>query len=166
MRKSSADQAPQPATVDHRLIGSWKSDAKRTIDEWRWGKRIPKERRNAFLKIFGKLEITYGRRWIHIRLNTWQTSQRYRLLASDETGVAIMTYGQLKIQKQRQYSPDELGGIRELASKPAIQHIHFDNAGYWISFGFNREFFKRLKPPALRQSEILRDAKRLLSPNR
>ncbi len=80
-----------------------------------------------------------------MRLKDWETSQRYLLLAADETSVAIVAYGELKIRKQKKHSLVMLADFLEQASKPTIQHIQFDKSGYWISIGGNREFFKRVK---------------------
>ena len=151
MRKSTADQAPQPPKVDLRLIGSWKSDGPRTRLDWRWRKPLSAKKRAAFLKIFGKVEVTYGRRWIHARLSDWESSQRYLLLASDESSVAILAYGALRIKDRARYSAVCLGILQEVAPVATIHHINFDKSGYWISIEGNREFFKRVKPPASRR---------------
>lgn len=151
MRKPSVDQAPQPPKVDRRLIGSWKSDGPRTRRDWRWRKPRSVKKRAAFLKIFGKLEVTFGRRWVHVRLNDWETAQRYQLLASDESSVAILNYGELRIKDRARYWAVNLDILQEFASVATIQQIHFDESGSWISLGGNREFFKRVKPHASRR---------------
>ena len=151
MRKSSADQVPQPPKVDRRLIGSWKSDGPRTRRDWRWRKPLSAKKSEAFLKLFGRLELTYTRNWVSMRIGGYDGKQRYQLLGSDETSIAILAYGGVKIKDRTRYSAESLDILQQVASEATIQHIHFDKSGFWISLGGNREFFKRVKPHASRR---------------
>lgn len=122
-----------PARVrktDKRLLGTWKSDGRRTVAEWRFAKRLTPERRRKFLAIFGRLRLTYTRRRIHGALGEYRFTHPYEVLAADSDTVAI------------RYR-DEAG-----TSEWRIQHIHFEGDHYWIALGRNREWFRR---PELRQ---------------
>ena len=66
------------------------------------------------------------------------------MLAVDETSAAILEYGDLTVKNPKNYDSLNLEIAREIYSKPQINHIHFDRERYWISFGKNREFFKKL----------------------
>jgi len=44
------------------IRGAWRSDKKRTIAEWRFKNLRSASKRAKFLRMFGKLEVTYGAR--------------------------------------------------------------------------------------------------------
>ena len=140
---------PHFPKFDSRLLGTWKSDAKRTISEWKWRKRLSHAKKEKFKSLFGKLEITYTRTKVisKLRQRGWEQTQRYVVVATDETSAAIVSFDKPKIKSRRRYEPQNLVFLDELFSKPTIQHIHFDKHFYWISVGSgaNREFFRKIK---------------------
>ena len=138
-----AEKLPPPVPkFDRRLIGHWKSDARRTLAEWRWGEKPTPKRRQVVRWIFGKLVLTYKRNEVVSELKGDRWSRRYKVLGADETSVAILVFGRMKGgQFMDHFLLDEF-------LKPKIYHIHFIERGYWISLGCNREFFRRLSRSA------------------
>lgn len=118
-----------PPKRDKRLLGAWRSDRQRTVAEWRFAKRLTPARRRKFLRIFGKLRLTYTPTRIRGVYGDYRFTQRYKVLAVDSDTVAI------------RYEDTQLTGHWR------VQHIHFEKDNrYWIAFGRNREWFKRVPP--------------------
>ena len=133
------------ARVDSRLLRRWKSDAKRTLSEWRWRKWLSSRRKKRFEAIFGKWVLTYTRTRVTSRLPDFEMSQRYSVLGADEASVAIVRFGERQIKNPRRYDPCLLQLAKECSPKQRIEHIHFSGNHYWVSLGSNREFFRRLE---------------------
>ncbi len=113
---------------DKRLLGTWRSDRRRTVAEWRFSKPISSKNKRMFLAIFGKLEITYTRKRIRGSLEDYRFSQPYEVLASDSDSVAIRCFD------------------KDLTKEWRIRHIFFlGKDRFWIPLGSNREWFKRTK---------------------
>src|ERR1044071_8010800 len=116
------DQKPaNPPKSDKRLLGTWKSDRRRTIKELRFRPGLARKHREYLRASFGHLRIKYTRRQIHGTLRDYHFSQPYEVLASDAISVAIRSY-------------------YEITDEWLISHIHFHgDRHYWISFGYTRE---------------------------
>jgi hypothetical protein len=141
---------PKFPKFDKRLLGVWKSDKKRTFQEWRWVKPLPLKKKKRFKSIFGKLEVTYARAKVisTLRHRKWEQARRYVILGIDDESVAILQFGEIEIKNRRKYDSANLKFVKELfGSKPKIQHIHFDKKHYWISLGNgrNRECFRKIR---------------------
>jgi hypothetical protein len=136
--------------ADARLIGTWKSDRKRTFAEWNWKKDTPPKKRKLLKSFFGKCEITYTRNRVVKRIpqRDFETSQRYAVLATDEASVAILVFGGLEIKNRRKYWLGGVEIVEEMMSKPEIVHVHFCKEHFWISVGNGRcrEFYRRIRP--------------------
>ena len=139
---------PKFPKTDSRLLGTWKSDRKRTFAEWVWRKKTPPRKKEKLKALFGKLRITYTRSRVISNLphRKWATWRRYSILAADQTSVAIVIFGKLQVKDAHKYDRYLLETVNELCSKPEIQQIHFTGRDYWISIGNgkNREFFHKL----------------------
>ena len=123
--------AAHATKTDKRLPGTWQSDQRRTVSEWRFAKRLSPERRRKFLAIFGKLRVTYTPTRIRGVFGDYRFTQRYETLATDCDSVAI------------RYEDTQVTG------RWCIQHIHFDGHDrYWIALGRNREWFRRVRKHA------------------
>lgn len=121
------DMSTHSPKTDKRLLGSWRSDRRRTVAEWRFRKRLAPKRRRWFLGTFGKLQVTFTPTRIRSVFNETCLVQRYEVLASDADSVAI------------RYEDIQVTG------RWCIQHIHFEGRDrYWIALGGNREWFKRV----------------------
>src|ERR1043166_1017472 len=111
--------------TDKRLLGTWRSDRKRTVVDWRFDRRVTPVQRRKFFDIFGRLRLTYTRTRIRGPLPDYEYTLRYEVLASDSDSVAI------------RYEDRQLGEWR-------VQHIHFKGRNrYWIALGQNRDWFRR-----------------------
>ena len=135
--------------TDPRLLGSWKSDLRRTFRDWNWKSNTSPKKRDRLKSLFGKSMVTFTQTKTILNLphRDWQTSRHYSILGIDETSVAIMEFGELEIKNKHKYWTEGVKMVKEFCSKPVIKHIHFENDYYWLSIGTgkNREFFKRLK---------------------
>ncbi|MGD1083716.1 MAG: hypothetical protein ABSA47_03085 [Verrucomicrobiota bacterium] len=58
--------------------------------------------------------------------------------------MAIVMYGEPRIIKPKSdlYLRDLM---KNLLPDPRIVHIHFKGGHYWVSYGKNREFFRRVR---------------------
>ena len=140
---------PKWPKTDSRLLGTWKSDRRRTFAEWSWGENVSPKKKEKLKSLFGKLLITYTRSRIIWNLphRKWVNSRRYTILGTDEASVAIVVSGELYIKDPKKYDRFNLQTVKELWSKPEIRQIHFAGNHYWISIGNgkNREFFRRIR---------------------
>jgi hypothetical protein len=112
---------------DARLIGTWRSDARKTAAEIAARRDVPASKKSKLRRLFGKLELRYTRTHCHARLGSIATTNRYTVVAKDSSSVAVV-------------SENSIAGRQ-------ISHIHFDGEYYWICLGSGRirEFFKRIK---------------------
>ena len=136
--------------IDRRLLGSWKSDAKRTFADWSWKKGTTSVGKARLKSLFGKLEITYTRNRIISRLPhlQWEEAQRYTMLGTDAESAAIVIFGKHKIKDRKKYDPLNLAILEDCpVPDERIEHIHFGKDYYWVYVGNgrNREFFRRMK---------------------
>ena len=137
---------PKFPKTDKRLLGTWKSDARRTLKDWRWKKGLSPQRIKKCKTFFGKSEAIYTKTKIISRLRhrNWESTRRYAVLGMDKDSVAIMEFGELAVKKSRKrYELSPLEFAEELA-QPRITHIHFTDDYYWISYGKNREFYRKI----------------------
>jgi hypothetical protein len=143
---------PHFPKIDKRLLGTWKSDKRRTFAEWNWKKNTPPKKREKLKSFFGKLEITYTRTRVisALRHRKWEQTRRYAVLATDDTSVAIVQFGKTEVKDRRRYDLANLEFLEEFCSKPQIEHIHFDKKHFWVSLGNgrNREFFRKIRSSA------------------
>jgi len=115
--------------TDRRLLGTWRSDRRRTVKEWRFLPRTPQRIRKRLAAIFGHLALRYTRRRLYSDYRGDRQTHEYEVLASDAESVAII--------------------YRDLSEREwKILHIHFEGRWYWISLGPQREFFRRVTKPA------------------
>lgn len=113
---------------DSRLVGVWRSDAKRTERELAARRDIPARSKKGLGRLLGKLELRYTRTRCYATLNGHTESSPYRVVAKDSSSVAIVSYDWL-------------------LEAEVISHIHFDGSHVWVSVGTGlfREFFKRVR---------------------
>lgn len=115
-----------------RLIGTWQSDADRTIEAARGPLNLTPERETVFRKIFGRLRITYSDKSCSTELDGTVDNFEYHVLGSDATSVAIRSVGSqpIKTLKLSEFSV-----------------VHFEGPDtFWIQPEMGpREYFNRLK---------------------
>jgi hypothetical protein len=130
------------AETDERLIGTWQSDAERTIEEYRKRRPMDEKRERAFRQIFGKLRIIYSEATYVIDLDGTTEQHEYRVLGRDKNSVAIR-------EIDPQPSPlDKLIGPNDFTMQTEFTLIQFEGAdSYWVfvSLGDHREYFKRVR---------------------
>jgi hypothetical protein len=110
---------------DPRLIGTWRSDAKKTEREIDARADVPLQQKSKVKRFFGRLELHYTRSRCYSSLRGHITPIPFTVVAKDESSVAIVTID------------PNLGR--------QIVHIHFEGNYYWVCLGNIREFFKRVK---------------------
>jgi len=109
--------------VDPRLLGTWKSDKLRTLEEWVYSPASTPDTQVRIADWFGKLVVRYTPARVFTGFEGDTTQCAYRVVATDPDSVAIVC---------RTEGRDE------------IRHIHFvDDDLYWVNAGRNREFFAR-----------------------
>jgi hypothetical protein len=117
--------ATRKPKTDKRLLGTWKSDRRRTFKDFVPPRRLRGRKLNRFKTIFGKLTVRYTRHKVHSDYEGSLQSVDYELLGSDADSVVIMVSGQVPADSK-------------------IQHIHFEGKYYWISLEGLREYFRRV----------------------
>ena len=113
--------------TDVRLIGTWKSDGRRTSKEIAARRDISATKKSKLQRFFGKLELRYTESRCYSRLGDYVSVNRYTVVAKDAWSVAVVVLNPIQGKH--------------------IVHIHFDGNHYWITLGSGRmrEFFKRVK---------------------
>jgi hypothetical protein len=110
-------------TIDRRLIGTWKSDRRRTFKGF-----VPKrDARPAsvrrFKSLFGNLVVRWGYRNCSTDLDGFRETVTYELVATDATSAVVRM-------------ADDSGG--------RLLQIHFEGEYYWIWAGdWLREYFQK-----------------------
>jgi len=148
-RSKPSARAPSQPKVDARLLGTWKSDKRRTIRDWTWSKWTSRKKRKMVESLFGKVRLTFTRTraFSDIPDQGWRSSRRYVVLGVDDESVAIMEFGEPRIENEHKYWAERVAIVKDYDSKPAITHIHFDENHFWFSFGNgkHREFFRKTR---------------------
>lgn len=114
--------------IDKRLLGTWKSDTRRTMREIRNLRDVTPAEANGLRKFFGKLSVRYTRGKVYQQLSGATSVSAYRVAAKNGDGVVIVI--------------DSALGVSALDS---IVHVHFDGRYYWVCLGKYREYFKRIE---------------------
>jgi hypothetical protein len=120
---------PRRKSAASLLIGTWRSDRKRTVAQWVYPKRLAAARRKSFEAIFGKMQVRYtrSRHTSKFEGRTWTAP--YRVLWSREGPV----FPQIALLFK---GPDG----------ETLQHIYFDSPNsYYIHAGKCIEFFTRVR---------------------
>jgi hypothetical protein len=115
-------RATQPK-IDRRLLGTWKSDRRRTFEHYKSGPKSTPQTLRKFRSIFGKLTVRWTGRRSYGELAGSRFSTSYEVVASDETSVVV-----------------------RFADSKVLSHIHFEGDYYWVAcYGMLCEYFKRIK---------------------
>lgn len=116
------------STYDERLIGTWRSDRRRTLSEWVDARRPTPKLRKVTADIFGHLTLRFTKSRLYSDFKGYRDVQEYTVVASDSDSVAIVHWDSL-LEERR------------------IMHIHFEGRHYWVILGRgrNREFFRKLQ---------------------
>jgi hypothetical protein len=121
---------PRRKSARTLLLGTWRSDRRRTTSQWVYPKRLALAKRKRFEAIFGKLVVRFT---AERRTNTYArktTSRPYRIVWSREGPV----FPQLIV-------------VTSYEDGESAQHIFFDSAdSFYVQGGKCAEFFKRVAP--------------------
>lgn len=111
---------------DVRLLGTWKSDKKRTMKEVRARRDFTASANEKLASLFGKLEHRYERNRCGSTLNGESSGARYSVVAKNSDSVVLVS--------------------ENLTTGELISHLHFEGkTHYWVSVGGRfREYFKRV----------------------
>ena len=111
---------------DSRLIGTWRSDARKTALEITARRDVSAKKKRKLLSIFGKLELRYTPTHCYSSFGGTTSANRYKVVAKDSWSVALIVSNPIMGEN--------------------IVHIHFEGPHYWIVLGSGRmrEFFKRV----------------------
>lgn len=115
--------APKGRLVDHRLLGTWRSDKERTLALWKYQKELAPDVRERFERIFGKFTLRFTATQIHTEFEDLKETVPYSVVARDSSSVVIAWHQ----EKGR-----------------SLQHIHFEGEGYYVISGYNVEFYQRV----------------------
>jgi hypothetical protein len=108
--------------TDVRLIGSWQSDADRTIAGMRERRPADEKQEAALRRLFGKLRVTYAATAYTAELEGVTEATRYEVLGRDKMSVVI-----------REFETNPLP-----IEVTQFSVIHFDGAdSYWL-YSINR----------------------------
>lgn len=109
---------------DSRLLGTWRSDAKRTARDIHARRDIARLKKARLKRLFGRLELRYTRSRCYATLDGQIEVSRYVVVAKDRSSAAVVM-------------ADPVTG------EQVISHIHFEGRYYWISLGPIREYFRK-----------------------
>ncbi len=110
---------------DSRLVGTWRSDLRRTTKDIEARRDIPANSRRSLVRLFGRLTLRYTRTRCYSTLDGSTDNLSYRVLAKNSDEVVV-------------------AGLSSVTGELSIHHIHFEGRYYWISLGAFREYFRRL----------------------
>ncbi len=122
--------------IDERLLGTWQSDADRTLAEVRERTTVTDTEETAFRELYGKLRVTYTPTSYTTDLNGTSETHRYEVLGKDKCSVVI---------REIEGKPSPLDEWFELSEFILIQFDGPDS--YWVhaKVGGDKEYFKRVR---------------------
>ena len=77
---------------DSRLIGTWRSDARKTSAEIATRRDMRLGKNKKLVSLFGKLELRYTRSLCYSRFGKHESVGIYRVVAKDESSVAVVSF--------------------------------------------------------------------------
>jgi hypothetical protein len=125
-----------PQNVDRRLLGTWKSDRRRTLEHFKL-KPTAKPRSVRFFKsMFGKMVIHWMPATYRFELDGSRLKGSYEIVAQDSESVVIRTWS-------------------DLHQEHVLRQIHFEENYYWMcASGSIIEYFRRISPPSPAQRAL------------
>jgi hypothetical protein len=118
----------QKQLVDRRLLGTWKSDKRKTFRHFVPRPGAKPEGVRKLKTLFGKLVVRWTPTKCHTELDGCRESYSYELVDKDQDSVVLRC-------------PDPLSKNERLVQ------IHFEGDHYWLLTWGNimREYFRRIK---------------------
>ena len=122
--------------TDDRLLGTWQSDADRTIAGIRERKPVDDKQEAALRTLFGKLRVTYTQNALTTDLDGSVGTGRYEVLGKDKHSVAV---------REIMDKPSPLDAVVELSEFSILQFDGPDSFWLYTQMGGIREYFKRVR---------------------
>ena len=123
------DKVEQVAKVpkfDKRLIGTWKSDRRRTFQHYKAKPGTDPKQLRKLKSLFGKMTIRWGRGKHHSDLEGSLSSAEYEIIGRDSSSVVVRLWDDLLQEYQ-------------------VRQIHFEEDYYFITvWGGLCEYFRRI----------------------
>jgi hypothetical protein len=117
--------AKRKPKFDRRLLGTWKSDRRKTFRHYVPHPDAKPEGLRKFRAIFGKLVVRWTQLRCHTEYDGSRSSEPYEFIASDSESVVVRCF-------------------HELSNSYRLYQLHFDEQYYWIwAYGI-REYFRRV----------------------
>lgn len=111
---------------DSRLIGTWKSDRRRTFRNWQPKSGADPKAVLKFKSLFGKMTVRWGREKYHSELGSYRETANYEIVGRDSNSVVIRSWDTI-YQEYR------------------LVQIHFEEDCYFIALGAGlSETFRRI----------------------
>jgi hypothetical protein len=130
--------------MDRRLLGTWVSDRRRTLQELQKRQRLSRKSKRALESVFGKLRLRVTRTRCYSTYEGVTDALPYRVVAKNSDGALVVGRS----------LPDWL------TTEDQIQHVRFVNADlYWVCLGGIHEYFRRVKPPSNNELQRTRPGK-------
>src|SRR5437879_1436955 len=117
------------------LIGVWKSDRRRTLENCHWYHTLAGTKKRRFANLFGHLQLRYTRTSVYHTLRGFRFRGRYDVVAEDADSIVIRVHSEnLKRQIEK-----AVGTGFEQFFQPRLQHItfchHRGRHYYWVGLG-------------------------------
>ena len=115
--------------IDKRLLGTWKSDCRKTLHEIAQWRDISEPQRKHAKRILGKLRVRFTRTRVYSEFFGEKSVGPCRVVAKDATSVAV------------------LGPAWWDEDEQEIAHIHFEGKYYWVwcPVGNFVEYFRKIE---------------------
>jgi hypothetical protein len=115
--------------IDTRLLGTWQSDLRKTVQEACKWRDIPSARQKKLELLLGKLRVRFTRTRVYCEFEGKTSVAPYQVVAKDARSVAILAPGVLDGDEQE------------------IYHMHFEGRHYWAwpEPGKFPEYFKKIE---------------------
>lgn len=135
------------------LVGTWKSDKRRTLSTCHRYYRMEGPRKRKFASLFGRLVLRYTGSRVFFSLGDTSWTARYDVVASDSEGLVLRIHSDDLWKKAVPLTAD----IVKQMSAPRLQHIQFSGRDlYWIGCGSFCEWFQRQAAERAGNREVIR----------
>jgi hypothetical protein len=124
---SSGQDARRANQLRRWLMGTWQSDRRRSLRNYKSGGKPTPARHRKFRAIFGKLKVRWTRQRYYTEFMGSKKRGKYEIVASDSNSVIVRTL--------------------VADGEDGLQQIHFDGPDtYWVGCaGILCEYFQRIK---------------------
>jgi len=124
VRSVTASALPE---FDSRLLGTWKSDRRKTFKNFRPKPGASPAAVKQLKAIFGKLMVRWGKGRYYTEMDGRRDRFKYEVVARDSCSVVVRVHD-------------------ALSSEPRLRQITFEGDYYWTSLGANMgEYFRRIQ---------------------